>query len=273
MRCFRRWVALALAMLLMVAPTRAQEACAPGTALFGGINEKGWVDSQGKRHIGFSIPTDIPVAMQNAMQAAMTEWNGKSGTTGVIFEPGGNDLSFIDNTPFLDANDLPCAVYNADGDEVQFEYWIALEFSRISDIDDENDRNAQMAAFSSSIQTVFAHEVGHFLGLKQQSPGIMSGVTGGNSCASALPTLPSDGRVVTDTDAQNAADCSTRYIQPEQGFDGEGYYDEGPVDGEDVENCVGTFRVNTTYRYDFAAKRWYVFSESYTLLYFTCYPA
>lgn len=145
-----------------------------------------------------SAPTQ---AVRAAFESAINDWNSKSGTTGVVFEPAppGNagDLQFM---PEANSSD-PCASYSPVTDRVYY-----------------NASGFQEAAQARPVfaAEVIKHELGHFLGLYEggvdpSPPSVMNNpvVNPGDRCVDLfVPTL-----YVQQNDATKVAECVSQARQ------------------------------------------------------------
>lgn len=151
--------------------------------------------SDGKKHITVNFAggsEGVPSAAERqAMDTAINEWNRQSDTSGVIFEqaPAGAtavlEFAFSSNSS-AGTSTGGCARHNVQSSRI---YW-------------GSDLQARGATLGmSQVAVVFAHELGHVLGLAHTTdpPTIMNQAA---NCQSVIANSS-----VTQADAQKVADC------------------------------------------------------------------
>ena len=187
---------------LVVLYVIANAQCMPTSELAG--NRIGMMvpDSNGIIHAKYSFvdafgnATTPPQSVLNSVTNAVQQWNGRTSTTQVVFEPAAAgehaDIQFIpDQSPEVGL----CAAYDPGDDRVHY-----------------NAGFQQRAQNSSSDgATVIAHELGHFLGLDEaganpSDPSIMNNPVVGPNTTCASATVPTTH--VLDNDATKAHQCT-----------------------------------------------------------------
>ena len=156
--------------------------------------------ADGKIHVTYSFNNpNISATAKKAIANAIAQWNNKSGTTKVVFEPAApgafGDLEFKPSTNVNDTGG--CAGYSPTTGRVYY----------------SPDWETRAANSESGGATVIAHELGHYLGLDEagsnpNTPTIMNNpvvVPGVNTCING--TVPTT--TVQDSDAVKSSTCLT----------------------------------------------------------------
>ena len=155
--------------------------------------------SDGKIHITYSFSeSNLSTTSKAAFDNAIGQWNSKSGSTGVFFDPApagsSGDVEFKRSTDPADTGG--CAAYRPATTRV---YYGAEWETRAANVTDG--------------ATVIAHELGHFLGLDEAgvnpaNPTIMNNPVvppGGNPCLNGTVTT----KTVQASDATKSGSCIT----------------------------------------------------------------
>ena len=188
---------LLLVISALIANSITGQQCVPASEISDILRNRAANPTDGKIHITYSFSeANISNTSKSAIENALGQWNSKSGSTGVVFDPAPagsfGDVEFKRSTDPADTGG--CAAYRPATSRVYY----SAEWET---------RAANVAAGA----TVIAHELGHFLGLNEAgvnpaNPTIMNNPVvppGGNSCL--------DGTVATTTvqasDATKSGSC------------------------------------------------------------------
>jgi hypothetical protein len=198
-QCFQ---IIALAMLLLtisalIANSIAGQNCLTASNISGILLNRATNPTDGKIHVTYSFSeASVPNTTKSAIENAIGQWNSKSGSTGVVFDPApagtSGDLEFKRSDNSDDTGG--CAAYRPASARVFYGA-------------DWETRAANAAAGA----TVIAHELGHYLGLGEagenpSNPTIMNNpvvIPGQNTCING--TVPTT--TVQASDATKSGSC------------------------------------------------------------------
>jgi hypothetical protein len=200
LRQFLQLISIAILLLAtsaLIANSIAGQNCIPASGISGILLNRAPSPTDGKIHITYSFSeASVPDTSKSAIQNAIGQWNSKSGSTGVFFDPSpagsSGDLEFKRSDNPDDTGG--CAAYRPSSARVFY------------GTDWETRAGNQTAG-----ATVVAHELGHYLGLDEagvnpsnstimNNPAVVPGV---NTCING--TVPTT--TVQPSDATKSGSC------------------------------------------------------------------
>jgi hypothetical protein len=165
----------------------------------------GYVTGDGIRHVTYVIPSAWGSELTAAIQAAMTEWNSKTSTTKVTFEP------FQQGYP--SENSIASFEFNLGGTETSCARYVAGDSQEL-----RLHVNLAVAApqYSGQVKQAVAHELGHMMNIDDSgTAGLVMKPPSYPDCTNTwIPTFPTAG--VQQDDADLAPGCINQIVQ--QGF-------------------------------------------------------
>lgn len=198
--CSRGALLIVIALLgLIIQGSITAQICIPKSDIAGELKNRAPADD-GKIHVTYSFnDPNISATAKKAIENAFRQWNNKSDTTKVFFDPAPPGV--LGDIEFKSSRDVRetggCAGYKPDTSRVYY----------------SPDWEKRAANSESAGATVIAHELGHYLGLKDAgtnppAPTIMNNpilVEGINTCLNGIVQTTT----VQDSDATKSNGCIT----------------------------------------------------------------
>jgi hypothetical protein len=169
----------------------------------------GYVTGDGIRHVTYSIPSGWGSEIRAAIEAAVNDWNSKTSTTKVQFEPF--------QPGFPNANSAASFQFEMGGTGMNCGGYVAGDGQRL-----RLHSNLISAAgqYSGQVAQVIGHELGHTMNLGESTDvGSIMTVPGYVDCNSnAISSFP--GTSPSQNDANNAAGCINQIVQQGAQYNG-----------------------------------------------------
>jgi hypothetical protein len=206
---FALWCGVAIIFGVLSSHVYAQLACSSGTA-----TGRGTVGSDGRRHVNVMGTGNQTVDAR--LQESLNGWNAFTSTTNVelhLVTSGDFDLKFtMDDAQVVGG----CASFNGTN-RVYIETGYATSYWAQN--------------MSSLTTTVFEHELGHYLGMRQDNnaadTSIMVGAQTGGDCPTIMNSIPTGARDISLADAQKAGECVSKGLGDDPGQIYEDYDENG----------------------------------------------
>jgi hypothetical protein len=245
-RCARNKTILSLVVFATIAgqvvPAKAQ--CR--TDARSAAASKGWVDTEGVRHISYRIPDGWGAAQEGKVnvkaiiEEAAAQWNAHSGTTKVRFESYDPqkqpepDIEFA----FLGSGATSCAGYEPS--ETGGKHWIRVNLNFFD----------APSSLGEKVKRPIGHEFGHALDLDEsnQADSIMKVPAYVNCNHTAIETFPDS--QVTAGDAAIARDCINAITKRDSPFNGDEEQDYKDLEYScECNSCWVLYDVDMGYMY------------------------